>query len=59
MQKPDVSEFINELREKLNLDIVDSKIVYKTPLDGACMGPKRESKIQCLRDFAQIRKSGF
>lgn len=36
----DVFNFLQELRNKLSLDIVDAKIVYKTPLQKACMGQR-------------------
>ena len=34
----DTFQFVKKLRDSFNLNIVDAKIVHKTPLESACMG---------------------
>ena len=39
-RKSDIFNFIMQLRNQLNLDIVDAKLVHKTPMERACMGQR-------------------
>jgi DNA polymerase elongation subunit (family B) len=37
-RKSDVFTFVHNTRKTIDIDIVDAKIVHKTPIEGACMG---------------------